>query len=85
MHILAQVLNDPDAADWVRWLNWGTWLTLAACVVATLTGGATLAITTNTQHQRWGRHLIIAGLTGTLATALLSQLINWSYNLVIHP
>ena len=81
--LLAQILDDPDAADWIQWLNWAYWFLLATCVAAVIAGGATIATTTNTDHGRWGRHLLLAGLTGALALALLAPFINWSYNLIV--
>jgi hypothetical protein len=83
--MLAQVLNDPDAAAWVRWLNFGYWLLLATCVLAVIAGGATIATTSNTDHGRWGRHMVAAGLAGALALAILAPFINWCYDLIVAP
>lgn len=81
--ILAQVLDDPDAAAWLRWLNWGYWIVLAVCVGAVIAGGATIAVTTNTEHGRFGRHLITAGLAGAIALSILAPFIRWSYDLIV--
>jgi hypothetical protein len=81
--LLAQVLNDPDAADWVRFLNWGFWLVLATCIGAIIAGGATIAISTSTEHGRWGRHLIVAGLAGAFATAFIAAWIRYCYDLIV--
>jgi len=83
MPVLAQVLNDPDAAAWLQWLNWGFWLVLATCVGSVIAGGATAAISTSTEHGRWGRHLIIAGLAGALALGVLSVWIRYCYDLIV--
>lgn len=83
MNLLAQILDDPDARPWVQWLNWGYWLVLVACVAAIIAGGATIALSTNTDHGRWGRHLVIAGIAGALATALLPQWIRYCYQLIV--
>lgn len=80
---LAQVLDDPDAAAWLQWLNWGYWLILALCVGAVIWGGATIAYTDNPERGRQGRHLALAGLTGALALALLAPFINYCYNLIV--
>lgn len=81
--VLAQILDDPAAAPWLRWLDWAYWLVLVASIGAIVAGGATIAITTNTDHARWGRHMILAGLTAALAAALLPQWIRWSYDLIV--
>lgn len=82
MNLLAQILDDPDAAPWVQWLNWGYWLVLVASVAAIIAGGATIALTINTDQGRWGRHMVISGITGALAAALLPQWIRWCYDLI---
>ncbi len=81
--MLAQILDDPDAAAWLQWLNWAYWLVLVASVAAVIAGGATITLTTNTEHARWGRHMILAGLAAALTTALLPQWIRWCYDLIV--
>jgi hypothetical protein len=81
--MLAQVLQDPDAADYTRWLNWALWLVLALCIGAVIAGAATTALATNPDTGRRGRTLILTGLTGALAAGLLSQLVRWSYDLIV--
>ena len=81
--MLAQVLNDPHAADYVRWLNWALWLVLALCVAAVVAGAATAALSTDPDSGRRGRIMILAGLAGALAAGLLSQIVHWSYNLIV--
>lgn len=81
--VIGQVLDDPDAGAWAQWLNWGYWLVLVASVAAIIAGGATIAVTTNTEQGRWGRHMVIAGLAGALAAALLPQWIRWCYDLIV--
>ena len=36
--IIAQVLDDPDAAAYLRWLDWAYWLVLVICIAAVIAG-----------------------------------------------
>jgi hypothetical protein len=81
--MLAQVLEDPDAAGYVRWLNWALWLVLALCTAAVVAGAATAALSTDPDSGRRGRTMILTGLAGALAAGLLSQLVRWSYDLIV--
>jgi hypothetical protein len=78
-----QILEDPDAADYRRWLNWAYWLILVICTGAVIAGAAAAWRTTNVESGRWGRAMILAGLAGALAAALIDQVISWSYELIV--
>jgi hypothetical protein len=78
-----QILDDPDAADYRRWLNWAYWIILVICTGAVIAGAAAAWRTTNVESGRWGRTMILAGLAGALAAALIDQVISWSYELIV--
>lgn len=78
-----QILDDPDAADYRRWLNWAYWLVLVICTGAVIAGGAAAWRTTNVEAGRWGRTMILSGLAGALAATLIDQAIAWSYQLIV--
>jgi hypothetical protein len=81
--MLAQVLEDPHAGDYVRWLNWALWLVLALCTASVIAGAAIAALSTNADAGHRGRTMILAGLAGALAAGLLTQLVHWSYDLIV--
>jgi hypothetical protein len=82
--VLAQVLEDDAAADYLRWLNWAYWLVLVICIGAVIAGGAASWRTTNVESGRWGRTMILAGLAGALAATVIDQVIAWSYQLIVN-
>lgn len=78
-----EVLDDPDAADYLQWLDWAYWLVLVVCIGAVIAGAATAWRTTNVESGRWGRTMILAGLAGALAATVIDQAIGWSYQLIV--
>jgi hypothetical protein len=83
MLLAQQVLDDPDAADYLVWLDRGIWAVLAICVLAIIAGGAALALGPHTELGRRATRLIGAGILGAITAVSLSAFTGWCYDLIV--